>query len=641
MWYRPEIDGLRAIAVGSVVLAHAGVGALAGGFVGVDVFFVISGYLITSLMLAEHTQGKFSLSTFYYRRARRILPALFVVLAACLPFGWWMMAPIEFSAFVRSMAAASVFLSNAYFWEKVGYFATSSELLPLLHTWSLAVEEQYYLLFPLLFLGVKRLASRALPLVLAGLIILSAGLAHWGAINKPDVNFFFSFSRFWEILVGALAAYLPALSPKRWHDGPTLAGLGMIVAAVVGFSASTPTPSLPTFLPVIGTALVLIFGAHRGWGHRVLTLAPMIGLGAISYSVYLWHQPVFAFARLYFVTGVPAMVMAGLFVLVLALAWLSWRFVEQPFRRLPVFSKRVVFLMAALGIAGFLALGLWLEKAEFTASRFTTEQQRLLNFADAYRAKTMQNEVGRYLTRCFGEGRGKGRPDVTSCLQAGPDAPMIWGDSHAQALAAGALQLGLRPGLVAFAGCPPVLGPMHAVVGDDCVIFNADMQAELEHISSTHLLVLHANWMLAVEGRRRKFYSSAELMAALSATLSEIRKRQPEMNVLLVGGVPQWGTSGLPSYLYRSGLLLDGLHRVEPPDQETIQKLNNRLREVAKEHGIAFLDPFGVLCNAEGCLATVESEGEIMPTAWDYGHLTASGASVLMTEILQAYSGKP
>jgi hypothetical protein len=521
--------------------------------------------------------------------------------------------------------------------EKTGYFAASSELLPLLHTWSLAVEEQYYLLFPLLFLAVQRLMPRRLPVVLAVLIVLSAGLAHWGSTYKPYVNFFFSFSRFWEILVGALVACAPPLISRRWHGAPTLAGLAMIAAAVFGFSASTPTPSLPTFLPVIGAALVLVFGAQPGWVHRFLTLTPMLWLGAISYSLYLWHQPVFAFARIYFVTGVPVPIMTGLVALVIVLSWLSWRFIEQPIRRLPTFSRRGVFAFAAVGVAGFFMLGLWLEKSDLSRYRYTEADLRLLNFAKTYLTKTRQTEAGRYLIRCSNEGKGKGRPNVAVCVQAGPELPVIWGDSHAKALASGFMFQGVRPGLVSAAGCPPILNASPKISGGDCAAVNADMLRELRRLPLRGALILHANWLISFEGRHARFLSSTEFRNAIAVTISELRRVQPEMDILLVGGVPQWG-EGLPSYLYRLGFLLDGPHRVIPPDQEVIRSFNTQLREVANEQGIRFLDPFDVFCNDDGCLATVEVNGEVVPTAWDYGHLTGAGAALLATKILQDYS---
>lgn len=633
MQHRPEIDGLRAVAVGSVVLAHAGVGVVAGGFVGVDVFFVISGYLITTLMLADHVNGRFSLSTFYYRRARRILPALFVVLAACLPFAWWLLIPSQFMDFGRSMGAAAIFLSNVYFWEKTSYFDTASELLPLLHTWSLAVEEQYYLLFPLLFLLIRRFVPRAMPFLLTILIILSAGLAHWGANNRPEVNFFFSFSRFWEILIGALTACLPAPQRRPWNAGLAMVGLGLIASAVFGFSNSTATPSLMTFLPVAGAALVLAFGSQPGWAYRLLTYPPMLGLGAISYSVYLWHQPVFAFARLYYVAEVPVAVMTGLVAVVIVLSCLSWKYVEQPFRQSATFSKSLVYSLSAAGIAGFVALGSWLHVTDLNRYRYSPDELRLLEYGSFYREKTMATEDGRFLTRCFGDDSGTERADLATCLRPQPNAPIIWGDSHAQALASGFLRLGVRPGLAAAPGCLPLVGD--GFPGQDsCTLLTEEFLSELARIEPTPLLILHANWNLAVDGKYAQFADPDALVFRLAETLDTIREIRPEARVLLVGGVPQWG-DGLPSYLYRLGLELNAMHRIAPPDPERILAMNERLRLLAAEHGVLFIDPFDVLCNIEGCIASFKYQGQMVPTAWDYGHLTAEGATLVASQLLR------
>ena len=207
MDYRREIDGLRAIAVLPVILFHAGFETFSGGFVGVDVFFVISGYLITTIIIAELEQGKFSIINFYERRARRILPALFLVMLVCIPLAWFWLLPRDMQDFSQSLVAVTVFASNILFWRESGYFDTAAELKPLLHTWSLAVEEQYYVIFPLFLMSFWRLGKRWIMILLVAVFVVSLALAQWASLAKPSAAFFLLPARGWELLVGAFAAF--------------------------------------------------------------------------------------------------------------------------------------------------------------------------------------------------------------------------------------------------------------------------------------------------------------------------------------------------------------------------------------------------------------------------------------------------
>lgn len=361
MQYRREIDGLRAVAVVPVILFHAGFGLFPGGFVGVDIFFVISGYLITTLLLQDLDGGRYSIVRFYERRARRILPALFVVIAATVPLAFWAMLPTQLEEFSKSLAAVILFLSNFYFLSQVGYFAPDAELQPLLHTWSLVVEEQYYLLFPPLLALLWRRSHRATVVTLAIVACLSLGLAEWAWRENPARNFFFTGSRVWELLAGSLAAltlHKRAIAP---HPGAAAVGAGLVAVALLALDATTPFPSLWTLIPVLGTVLIILFaGPDRGVG-RVLALPALVGIGLVSYSAYLWHQPLFAIARLRFVAEPPLPVMVALVGLTFALAVATWAYVEQPFRRRPyplLARPRALFAASAAGAALFIAVGL-------------------------------------------------------------------------------------------------------------------------------------------------------------------------------------------------------------------------------------------------------------------------------------------
>ena len=362
MQYRPEIDGLRAVAVVPVILFHAGFELFSGGYVGVDVFFVISGYLITTIIAGELAEGRFSLRRFYERRARRILPALFFVMLCCLPFAWMWMLPAEFKDFSHALIAVSFFASNILFWRQSDYFAPAAEENPLLHTWSLAVEEQFYIGFPILMLIAWRFGRNPVFWTVAGLSLLSLMLAEWGWRTAPDATFYLLPTRAWELGAGALCAlWLHGRAPQA-RPLPAGLGLGLIVTSVLVYDAATPFPSLYALAPVGGTVLIILYGGAGTLTARLLSGRLMVGIGLISYSAYLWHQPLFAFARLRSPTHPSAELMALLAVAALGLAWLSWRHVELPFRRRPrpaLPAQRTVFAASGLATAAVIALGLF------------------------------------------------------------------------------------------------------------------------------------------------------------------------------------------------------------------------------------------------------------------------------------------
>lgn len=362
MQYRPEIDGLRSVAVLPVILSHAGFKIFHGGFVGVDVFFVISGFLITSILLAETSQGRFSLLTFYERRARRILPALFVVMAACLPVAYWGMLPNEFKNFGQSLVATSLFANNVLLMVTSGYWSLASEFKPLLHTWSLGVEEQFYILFPLLLMLCRRWRPAALMALFALLALCSLVAAEWGSRAWPNAAFYLLPTRAWELLMGSMAAALPLLRPQPvlsagLRQGLSLAGLAMIVVSVLTFDESVPSPSLLILLPTLGAVLIIVCATPGTWVQRLLASKVPVTIGLISYSAYLWHQPLFAFARILEAEAPTPSLMLALSVLSLLLAYLSWRFIEAPFRAKGRVSRAMVFGGALVGSLCFVAVG--------------------------------------------------------------------------------------------------------------------------------------------------------------------------------------------------------------------------------------------------------------------------------------------
>jgi peptidoglycan/LPS O-acetylase OafA/YrhL len=362
MNYRREIDGLRAVAVVPVILFHAGFSTFSGGFVGVDVFLVISGYLITTIILNNLRAGTFTLVDFYERRARRILPALFLVMLLCMPWAWLWLLPMDMRNFARSAGAVALFVSNVFFWQSSGYFDTAAELKPLLHTWSLSVEEQFYLLFPVLVMLLWRWGQRRLMLVFSVLGLCSLVFAHWGATRQPSATFYLLHTRGWELVLGACLAVHHAddtrreLSDTARQMGSVL-GLAMVTASVVLFTKATPFPSLYALLPTVGTALIIACVGPHQWVGRILGHPWLVGMGLISYSAYLWHQPLFALARHRNIVEPSKSLMAVLAVFAVLLAYLSWKYVETPFRNHQRFGRKAVFTLSAAGSAFFLAFG--------------------------------------------------------------------------------------------------------------------------------------------------------------------------------------------------------------------------------------------------------------------------------------------
>lgn len=368
MKYRPEIDGLRALAVVPVILFHAGFPYFTGGYVGVDIFFVISGYLITTILIGELSEGRFYILNFYDRRIRRIMPSLFVVIIASFIAGWFILLPEDFERFSLSAIAATTFWSNIFFWMESGYFDTETELKPLLHTWSLAVEEQYYIFFPVLLALLWRFGKGVILAILATIFAASLALGVWdfGALSEPEAAFYLLPTRAWELMIGSFVAFYMARTAVRL-PGPALSGLlsvsgmGLILYAIFAYDKNTPFPCLYTLAPTLGTALIILFERRGTWSFRVLANPVCIGIGLVSYSAYLWHQPLFAYARYTSLEHPSLMAMALLSIATFGLAWLSYKFVETPFRNKARFTRMRIFVGAgALGavivLAGFAGL---------------------------------------------------------------------------------------------------------------------------------------------------------------------------------------------------------------------------------------------------------------------------------------------
>ncbi len=616
--YRAEIDGLRAVAVLAVLSSHAGVPGLSGGFVGVDVFFVISGYLICSLLLKELRDGRLSLPRFVERRVRRLLPALLLVLLCCWPAAWVILVPQDFVAFSKSVLATLGLSSNVYFWRSTGYFGLEGELQPLLHVWSLSVEEQFYLIFPAaLALAWRFRSGTQTTRCLFIAMLLSLGLAAWGSEAHPVAAFYLLPTRAWELLAGAALAQLehkgnwsPSQRCRQW--GSAL-GLALILAAITGFDRYVRTPGPWALLPVAGSLLIIACASPETWVARALSTPPMVWVGLISYSAYLWHQPLFAFARQWSDRPPSAWHLALLIALSLGLAHLTWRWVERPWRNPDVVGRRTLLFgvgWAACTLGAFSA-ATW--QTQGFEQRFTPAQRSVLAYLNYPFALP-------YLEgKCFVSARHL-RDDAGSAFTACWDAQArahlaVWGDSHAAALASG---LRTRsPGLAQFTtgGCPP-LTQVNQRMFPECNGANAAALQQLAHLQPRHLL-MHANWLN---------YPGIDVKAELDRTLIELQRRLPQTTVVLVGMAPQWYPS-LPVQLVRQHqALVDGA-RMPMPQHPSLARLDDRLFAVARRHGVLTHSLLDALCEGDTCRAVTTWKGLAAPVAWDYGHMTEAGAA--------------
>ena len=393
--YRREIDGLRAVALIPVILFHAKFQFFSGGYVGVDVFFVISGYLITSIILTEHKTGSFTFAGFYERRARRILPALFFVIVCCFPFAWFWMLPYQLEDFSQSVMAVSVFSSNILFWREMGYFNLET-IKPLLHTWSLSVEEQYYLIFPIILILILKSSRKVVIATFITITVASLLLSEWGWRNHPNANFFLTPSRAWELMIGVLLAlylFSHAQPHGKINQIASSFGLLMVMYAVSMFNESTPSPSSYTLIPTLGAALIILYATPDTLVGKLLSMPVFVKIGLISYSAYLWHQPLFEFARLRGVDIQFNLLTMALIISTLLIAYGSWNFVEKPFRTRSRFTQKQIFQWAILISILYTIIGFYGYLSHGFIDRFPK--------ADRYLISLNIHEQGRYVSQRF------------------------------------------------------------------------------------------------------------------------------------------------------------------------------------------------------------------------------------------------
>jgi peptidoglycan/LPS O-acetylase OafA/YrhL len=614
MKYRPEIDGLRSLAVIPVILWHAGFQVVSGGFVGVDIFFVISGYLITSIILAEKKSNTFSLIKFYERRARRILPALFVVMLTCLPIAWFVLLPADLKNFSKSLIAVSTFTSNFLFWRWSGYFDTASQLKPLLHTWSLAVEEQFYLFFPLFVMFLWRLAISRLGLALMLITILSFSLGQYFSVSRPFFAFYLLPTRGWELLVGALLALWQSTiqndSDRSTYTRSALSIIGLIaiLGSIFLFTEEIPTPSFFTLIPTLGAALI-IFGANQNnIVGKLLSGKVFVLVGLISYSAYLWHQPLLAFAKHRFVELSEQL----LFVLVLFtffLSYISWKFIETPFRNQKKFSRKFIFTTATLCSAIFISIGYIGIISNGFSQRFSLEDKEIAEL-DVF-------EQARYTDKRFLDHEHK------DFENNGKRKILLIGDSFSRDLTNAIFESNLKDNIQ--------LSTHHIAV----ICGNLSHSFEIEKsIPKRYLKDCIRNGWYETPSIQRQLVEADEIWLA-SKWQPWVAQKLPESiehlkskynKKIIVFGTKNFGTVN-PKELLRE-TYLDRVNFKQTLSEES-QDINSVMRESLPPE--IFFNLLSVFCNTQNQCPLFDADGKLL--SYDGTHLTAAGARLLGSKL--------
>jgi peptidoglycan/LPS O-acetylase OafA/YrhL len=657
--YRRDVDGLRAVAIVPVLLFHAGWQHFAGGFIGVDVFFVISGFLITGVIAREIAAGRFSIAKFYARRAKRILPALFAVLAATLATGMLLLGPSAMRDLGQSVVATAVSVSNVVFWKGTDYFASSAELKPLLMTWSLGVEEQFYALWPLaLVVAVRwRVAPAILVLLLAA---TSFAISWWGVHHRPEATFYLLPTRAWELLAGAalakgIAWQTRSVHASRMRDAVSIAGLLLIVFAIAAFDKDTPFPGPAALVPCIGTAFLIWAGERAVVNRLLLSSRPLVFVGLISYSLYLWHWPVICFVRIMHVGSLPIGPAIAALAVAFGLAYLSWRFIERPFRRPSTLPHASVLWRYGTATGAVALLGGIVWATDGLPQRVSHEVAR----ADAARTDTNPLHL-----RCRNQSAEEHlpKPDCVIGSATGGGRVALWGDSHADAFAPAIQAWAVRNGhgfvQITSSNCPPLTG-VQVVRGartlEECAAFATRALEAVTRDPRVDVVVLAARWPYLTEstGFGEDLTVKRYLTDAVSDELTRANSRRAFIEALqrvtsaltdagksVIGPIPEVGVD-VPDCLVRAGMPFGVDRRCSAPTDLITQRLRFATEAIEKtvrdNTGVKAFQPARELCSNGECLTKWEGRSLYV----DDDHLSRVGALFLGERLEIAVASSP
>jgi peptidoglycan/LPS O-acetylase OafA/YrhL len=616
--YRADIDGLRAIAVLSVVGFHAFPSWLRGGFVGVDVFFVISGFLISSIIMRGLYDGTFRFSEFYSRRIRRIFPALILVLAASFACGWFVLFPEALAQLSKHVAAGAGFSSNLALWREAGYFDRAAATKPLLHLWSLGIEEQFYLAWPLLLYTLRR--ERVVLLFSIGVAVLSFALNVIEVRSGAVAAFYSPATRCWELMVGCFAALTPALRHEKTTGRSVQSAFGaaLLGAGVLLTNTASAFPGWWALLPTTGTYLTIASGPLAWVNRRILARPVLVWFGLISFPLYLWHWPLLSFVQMG-TSGAPSLGMRGTVVVAsVGLAWLTYVLVERPIRSRQRTGRDVIVLCALMCGLGLVGYGTYTQGG--FATRFPAGVRNLLAFDYDFR-------VDARVLECWVTDVPDYQPFANSCMDRSENKTrvVLWGDSHAGRLYPGVKNIGGdRIALSDFArdSCPPIMayGSRTCMKSADDVIKNV---TELR----PKTVILFARWSLY----EREWEPRSEIAKNLLVITDELAKLGAQ-NVVVLGPAPVWQEE-LPKLLYRHVRFDFPLYRI-PERLNTdldldVMQADTRLKGLlAYRPHVRYVSLIEFLCNHDGCLTHVPDAPAGLMT-WDYGHFTTAGAEMV------------
>jgi peptidoglycan/LPS O-acetylase OafA/YrhL len=616
--YRADIDGLRAVAVLSVLAYHLKIGWFRGGFVGVDIFFVISGYLISAIILKDIAAGKFSIATFYERRIRRIFPALIVTLLGTSFLAYLYFLPAELMSFAKSLLAALFSLSNFYFWRHSGYFSAPVETIPLIHTWSLAVEEQFYVFLPIFLAAAHRYFPRRVRLPVIAIAIISFALSAVGAFRYPTATFYLAHTRAWELMLGVLISLevFPTISRLAIRNLATAAGIALICFAVFAYSSATPFPGVAALAPCVGAALIIAAGrSGNSIVGRVLSLKPVAFIGLISYSLYLWHWPIIVFQGMEspLVSGVSVRAAKLISIAIsLAVATLSWKFVEAPFRAGRMRMPRVaLFKIASAAAAAVAAVAITAIISRGFPSRYPSKAIQVASYLDYDSAKYFRDGT------CFISSEYRYSDyNFSECLREDPHKKnyLLFGDSHAAHLWYGlSTKLdGVNLLQATASGCKPTLDqPM--LPGATCKQLMSYIYKDYLPNHQVDRLLIAARWQ-------------DEDLLPLSRSLDWLKGRG--ISVVLFGPMVQYNMA-LPRLLAFS---IRGNDRAIPDEHRVDQRgLEDAMSALAKQKGVEYVSFYRSLCGPQSC---EEFAVNGVPLQFDYGHLTKEGSVLVAQKVL-------